>query len=166
MLQRPQNPDGDGICRPLGRASERGHLEIMRLLLEARANIDGRDMVGGQTALHHACGGGNVEAVSLLLAAGANKDAVSDSGYTPLHMACRCRHAKVVRLLLEAGVRPGARTRGITAFQFAVGRSRLRIRRLLSMYRWSRRRVGADHDGRATQHGSWVKRPPCHPCLT
>ena len=137
ILQKPENPNGEGRLTPLGLAAARGHLKTMRLLLEARASIDKRDdVVGGLTALHHACYRGHVDAVRLLLAEGANKEAEGDTGYTPLCMACRRRRLRVVRLLLEAGARP-ARTRDSTP-HFA-GRSRLQIRRLLSTYKWSRR---------------------------
>ena len=143
MLQQPEDPNDYGVqacygLLPLGRAADGGHVEVMRLLLEAKADIDAQDKFGLFTALHWACRAGAVDAVGFLLAAGANKEAESKEGMTPLCMACRNRHPRVVRLLLEAGAHPGRRTGGgITPLELAVGR--LHISRLLSSYKWSRR---------------------------
>jgi ankyrin repeat protein len=52
---------------------------------------------------------GNVNAVKLLLRAGADVEIESVEGIRPLHFACRNGHAEVVRLLLSAGARIDAK---------------------------------------------------------
>ncbi len=64
----------------------------------------------GETALDMAARNGKLEAVELLLDAGADPTALSKrNGETPLHTAVYNRHIDVVRLLLSRGVSPNAR---------------------------------------------------------
>lgn len=59
-----------------------------------------------KTALHLASEWGNPEIARLLLAAGADANALLDSaneGATALHLAAKSGHVEVVQLLLEAG---------------------------------------------------------------
>ena len=67
LLKRPRNPtmhDEHGLTA-LHHAAERGHVEPMRLLLEARAEIDAKRTKdwGMYAALHAAAEGGHLEAV-------------------------------------------------------------------------------------------------------
>ena len=68
----------------LMRASNKGHVQIVLLLLAAGANLD---MVchAGFTALMRACGAGHLQVVRVLLEAGANTDAADNNGRTALH---------------------------------------------------------------------------------
>jgi hypothetical protein len=59
--------------------------------------------VRGRTALHTAANGGNVEGVTNLLKAGADRDAVSNAGATPLWLAAAAGHAQLVPLLVTSG---------------------------------------------------------------
>jgi ankyrin repeat protein len=69
-------------------ATNKGHEETVRLLLELGANVHAQAK-RGETPLHHAvC----VEIVKLLLVLGANVDARDESGGTPLHMAAHMGH--------------------------------------------------------------------------
>ncbi|CAE7666251.1 unnamed protein product, partial [Symbiodinium pilosum] len=71
---------------PLRLAAEYGHVEIARLLVEARADKDkvcGRDQ---RSALGMASERNHVEVVRFLLEAGASKDPLGDS-YKPLTKA-------------------------------------------------------------------------------
>ena len=70
----------------------------------------------GTTSLHHAAAGApesrrydpeaQVETIRVLLAAGADPEAVNKDGATPLHRAIRSRCSLAVATLLEAGVSP------------------------------------------------------------
>jgi hypothetical protein len=67
-------------------ACSRGHLEIARLLLLHRADVDRRDECG-QTPLGVAALRGDTEMVSLLLEYGADIDADGGFGMTPIMLA-------------------------------------------------------------------------------
>ena len=58
------------------------------------------------TALHAAASSGHAEVVRLLLAAGAELEALQTGDWTPLHVAADLGHAAVVAVLLESGARP------------------------------------------------------------
>ena len=105
LLQKPLNPNGTGADPrrpPMYLAAERGHLEVVRLLLEARADKNAARQ-DGTTALMAAAVNGHLEVVRLLLEAGADKNAASQDGTTALMAATARGHLEVVRLLLEAG---------------------------------------------------------------
>ena len=99
LLQKPQHPSG----RALLLAADEGHLEVVRLLLEAGADKEAATIDGATTALIVAAGSGHLEVVRLLLEAGADKDAATTDGATALLYATHNGHLEVVRLLLEAG---------------------------------------------------------------
>ena len=103
LLQRPQDPDLKlQAGTPLHMASHKGHLEVVRLLLEANADKDKATVIGS-TSLHGASYNGHLEVVRLLLEANADKDkATNADGVTPLYLASKEGHFEVVRLLLEA----------------------------------------------------------------
>ena len=79
----------------------------MRLLLEARAEIDASD---GRNIfpLHAAAGAGHLEAVRFLVANGAEKDPPADFlGFTPLFFAHSTGHVEIARFLVEVGADKG-----------------------------------------------------------
>ena len=79
--------EGDASCtRPLLIAVDKGNLEMVHLLLFARAPCDGaRD--DGTTPLHLATDKGRPEMVRLLLEARASCDGAREDGATALHLA-------------------------------------------------------------------------------
>ena len=85
---------------PLWAAVRRGHEDIVRLLLEARADANYHEDI-----LLTASAGGRVEVVQLLLQARASAlTGISDPGLhiSPVWLAAQRGHMDVVRLLLEA----------------------------------------------------------------
>lgn len=80
------------------------HLELIRLLLLASANVD-QPNARGVTPLCAACGAGHTQVAQLLLDHGASPTVCNTDGTqrTPLHAAARRGNYEAVRLLLAAG---------------------------------------------------------------
>lgn len=87
---------------PLMIASLKGHLDIVRKLIERDADVNKT----GWTPLHYAATGGDVAVIRLLLEHSAYIDASSPNGSTPLMMAAMYGTASAVKLLLEEGADP------------------------------------------------------------
>ena len=105
-LKALQNPhvSQDGSF-PLHWAVRRGHLGVVRLLLEASSDTECVDD-GGNRPLHHAAAAGDPELVRVLLENNAEREAeIADSiGGRPLHQAIAANHLDVVRLLIASRV--------------------------------------------------------------
>jgi hypothetical protein len=82
-------------------ASEGGHIEVLKLLLEVdglNANVASEE---GETSLYLACDKDHVEVAKLLLQMkDIDVNQATASGSTPLFIACKNGHASVVELLL------------------------------------------------------------------
>ena len=81
---------------PLGLAAGRGMAAMVRMLLQARADIN-KAAEGAEAPLCKACAGGHADVVRLLLEAGADRTVGS-----PLCSACDEGHTEIVQLLLTA----------------------------------------------------------------
>src|SRR6185436_4366211 len=97
---------------PLHAAAARGHLDVVRLLLQYRADPNARDAGDNALALHFAAGGGHIETVRALLDAGADVHGHGDVHEADVigwasSMLTRPAdlHADVLGLLLERGAR-------------------------------------------------------------
>ena len=90
---------------PLGVAAERGHIEIMQLLLAAKSSVNSKTN-DGLTALHICCQFGMVETATILINARAEINTVSGGhvpcGTTPLVAATIRNSLPVMRVLLDA----------------------------------------------------------------
>lgn len=106
LLQKPLNPNR--IVSHTDRtllihvAADNGHSEIVRLLLEARADKNATTSTGA-TAMFVAAQNGHWQVVRLLLAAGADTNATIKDGTTALLKASERGHFDLVDLLLGAG---------------------------------------------------------------
>jgi len=83
-------------------ASE-GHVDVMRVLLDANANVAAKSKAGF-TPLMFAARGSNVEAVATLVKAGANLNDVATDGTTALIVATVRGQVDVAKLLLDRRV--------------------------------------------------------------
>jgi cytohesin len=105
----PFTPDGDGSL-PLHVACRGNHMKTAARLLRGRrtpAHLNAPDG-SSHTPLHLASKLGHAQMVALLLKAGADVDARTDTQRTPLHLAVRNGHTQVLEQLLAAGADPAA----------------------------------------------------------
>ena len=96
LLQEPQDPNGGGDNIPIHEAAMEGHLQVLQLLVEARADTNaarGR----GETALDFAVERGHFHVLKFLVESGANPN--SDHFF----VAALCDSLEAVQLFLEAG---------------------------------------------------------------
>jgi ankyrin repeat protein len=84
-------------------AAQSRDLPALRALLKSGADVNATQG-DGMTALHWAATNGDVDMITMLLAAGGNLRATTRlGGYTSLHLAARAGHTSAVRALLSAG---------------------------------------------------------------
>ena len=112
-------PSGD-TATPLIRASLRGHLPVVDVLLAHGANPDVADECG-RTALHYAAGCDQSTIVRRLVQAGANVNSRDAQGLTPLAMAAARGLVTTIEALLDAGADASCSDeRGMTALMWAA----------------------------------------------
>jgi len=140
---------------PLMWAAAERHPDVVRLLVEAHADVRARSLVysqtvvgeqtqragreelnytvlrGGATPLLFATRVGDVESARVLLKAGADANDAQPDGVSALVLAAHSGHGDVAALLLEAGTDPNALGAGYTALHAAVLRSDLALVRAL-----------------------------------
>ena len=130
LLKQGTNPNtaaGDGMTA-LHWAAERGHQEVVELLISSGAVVDPKTRIGKYTPLHLASRSGHGGATRLLLKAGSNPNATTTtSGVTPLHLAAAAiGGADAVAALLEHGADANATeaSSGQTPLIFAAAYNR------------------------------------------
>ncbi|MGL4652687.1 ankyrin repeat domain-containing protein [Cetobacterium sp.] len=96
---------------PLIFASQNGHIEIVKLLLEYGADTNIQTDTGA-TALGFASQNGHIEIVKLLLEYGADTNIQTDTGATALGFALQNGHIEIVKLLLEYGAQTNIQANG------------------------------------------------------
>ena len=117
---------GDGMTG-LHWAAHHGDTQIVRLLVDAGADLEATTRLGDHTPLHVASRGGHTRAVTALLDAGANATAVTAAGATPLHLSSTVGDADALRALLAHGADADAREPvwGQTPLMFAAAAERV-----------------------------------------
>uniref|UniRef100_A0A3P9LZM4 Ankyrin repeat and SOCS box containing 10 n=1 Tax=Oryzias latipes TaxID=8090 RepID=A0A3P9LZM4_ORYLA len=89
------------LTTPLHITASRGFADCLDLLLQRGANVDLAP--GGVTALHESCENCQPECTKLLLAYGANPNAVSEDGLMPLHVCTSPESLECAKHLLQYG---------------------------------------------------------------
>ena len=87
---------------PLHLASEEGHVDVARMLVESGADMSAQDK-DGRTPLHLASFRGHVDVARMLVKLGADVSAQDKDGRTLLHLALFHGRMDVARLLVELG---------------------------------------------------------------
>eukprot|EP00435_Cladocopium_sp_Y103_P071220 s401_g37.t1 len=133
LLQRPRDPNvtDDRGNMPLHHAAHGGHLEPIRLLLEAGADINSKGELG-KMPIHVAASHGHADVVRLLVNLGAQKDQPDNNGKTPAIYAASWGHLETLRFLAEVGADiDHAQEQGATPLWVAAGRGHLETVRWL-----------------------------------
>ncbi|XP_036389595.1 E3 ubiquitin-protein ligase MIB2 [Megalops cyprinoides] len=81
-------------------AAHQGHMEVVKVLLQANSSVEVKDE-DGDTALHYTAFGNQPEIAHLLLSKGANVNLLNNSMCTALHIAVNKGFTEVVRVLSE-----------------------------------------------------------------
>ena len=129
---RTHEPDPAGSAAILA-AAEGGDLDAVARLLEKDSRLAGARNADGETVLHQAAGGRRGEEaalpiVRLVLAGGAEADALNASGQSPLLYAAYAGYGRVVELLVGKGAAVDRRdTHGRTPLEYAVLRNRTAV---------------------------------------
>ena len=89
------------LASPVHLAAAGGHLDVLRVLVSAGANINAVDAMQA-SPLHYAAEHGRVEAAEWLLRREANVAAIDVLGCSPLHVAVRNDRLECARSLLKA----------------------------------------------------------------
>ncbi len=97
-------------------AAEKGHQDVVKVLVEEGADLNLKDQVFGKTALMRAAEKGNAGAVKALIQGKADLNAgserrvnfgiVSLGGNTALMFAADANQPEIVKILIQAGARP------------------------------------------------------------
>ena len=90
---------------PLVEAAREGHRGVVRILLDAGAEVNKKDRTGS-TALMMAAARGHRDVAKMLLDCGADPNQSCDWGKAPLHCIPLYPYNNVVKLLLEYGADP------------------------------------------------------------
>lgn len=87
--------------KPLYTASCNGNLELVQLLIDAKTNVDVKELSTSFTPLHIACDKGHLDIVKLLIEAGADTNAKARNKITPLQRASLRGFTEIVTLLVK-----------------------------------------------------------------
>ncbi len=118
---------------PLVMAAYKGHTEIVRLLLEAGADVTAVDPGMKATALHAAAYAGRTDAARLLIAHHIDIDKQGPfNGYTALHDAIWQNNIDTAKVIIEAGANLTLKNNaGETPLDFAREKHRPEIAALI-----------------------------------
>lgn len=132
-----------------------GHVHRLRALLESDPSAAKAKDGKGETPLHHAARNGELGAIEVLLAHGADPNARTPIGATPLHVARAFGEERAAKLLVERGAKDDTGSDlsdDDPDVQRATRLARARIDTLRELF--------AEHGGDATQvrvAGEWRK---------
>ncbi|WP_264706609.1 ankyrin repeat domain-containing protein [Wolbachia endosymbiont (group B) of Archips podanus] len=112
-LNKVINTRSDDKKTPLHYAAQSGNEQVVKLLIEKKANVDTRDRVDNRP-LHIAAKNGYLGIVKVLLdtnKVNVNAETSPKYKFTPLHFAARNGHLEIVNALLDKGAEVHAETK-------------------------------------------------------
>lgn len=113
LLEAGADPDAanddDNEVTPLRRAAACGHIGVIIVLREFKANMNLASKTGNN-ALHDAAWNGRTEAIKVLVAAGADVSAKDNHKWTALHYAADHGHTDCINALWALGADVSAKT--------------------------------------------------------
>jgi hypothetical protein len=118
---------------PLHVASEEGHVDAVRVLLDHGAHVNSQDNLNWMP-LHLASREGSLKVVQLLLEHEAALNARTENGNNPVHLASLSGHLEVIRLLGDRGADMHIRGSSGTPFQVATRKGHHDVAQLLLEY--------------------------------
>ena len=102
------------------KAALEGDVAALDAIIATGVNLESPHAKDGQTALMYASANGNVDAMEVLIKAGAKLETRDKFGYTALHIAATTGEAKSILLLLASGSNVDARNKfGHSALKMA-----------------------------------------------
>ena len=114
------NGKNKGGYTALHLASKKGHVEVAKVLLEAKAAVAAASK-SGKTALHYVANyKGKLDLAKLLLDAAADPNVLDKRKKTPLDYAVSRKNDALVELLLAKGARTGKELRAETDIHYAA----------------------------------------------
>jgi ankyrin repeat protein len=117
---------------PLYMAARKGYGEIVKLLIERRADVNAAESTGLLTPLILALQNGHEDVAGILLSAGADAKLANRDGVTPLFMAAQQGRVASVKRLLSAGANVNAAARnGATPLLIATNEGHAEVVRIL-----------------------------------
>ena len=118
---------------PLRFATNNGHINIVKMLLEKGAKIElENDTLG--TVLNFAVFKSNKELIKLLLKSGANVNKLTNDGVTPLMVSLKSKDIDITKMLIENGADINVTSTGSTVLDLSIKNGRLDIIDLLLKY--------------------------------
>jgi len=109
------------LSPPLYLAAANQHLDLVKYLVEKKAEINGRNLWIGQTPLWVAAFNDDLTMVEYLVSVNADVDAKERWGRTPLHMAAWKNNIDMAKLLLSSGADIEAKDDdGLTPLHYAA----------------------------------------------
>lgn len=126
-------PDPFGELTDLEFAAVHGRTGIIKVLLEAGADVNAKSLLGLESApLMAAVGGGHAEVVQLLIDYGADLEATDSLGKTCLFYAVEFGYRKVLQVLLDSGAEVNVSDKwGQTLLSYAVGHNSVEFVKIL-----------------------------------